>query len=69
MHGTKLKHMTKNETKDNDLPCHTQWIHGVGGGVGGKGWVELDEKRLKFQLRAASTRASSHHHYLRSNTI
>jgi hypothetical protein len=34
MHGTKLNNMTKNETKDSDLPCHTQWIHGVGGGVG-----------------------------------
>jgi hypothetical protein len=41
MHGTKLNNLMKNETKDSDLPCHTQWIHGVGG----RGCVELNEKR------------------------
>jgi hypothetical protein len=38
----KLNNMTKNETKDSDLPCHTQWIHMVGGRGG---WVELNETK------------------------
>jgi hypothetical protein len=42
MHGTKLNNLMKKEIKDSDLPCHTQWIHGVGG----EGWVELDQTKF-----------------------
>jgi hypothetical protein len=58
MHGTKLNNMTKNKTKDSDLSCHTQWIHGVGG-RGGLNWIKRGKNfnfaPLLFEIKHCST--------------